>query len=131
MSGQRATRFALQPGARCRAARQRNMGAAQSTPPSRAELLATLEPSDEDRVLALTHGLVHVSSETSGSPPRIALEPLDTDEHSLSRLKEWFRYFVEVRNADGAERALQTAIANGATPTQACDMMVAAATDHF
>jgi nitrite reductase/ring-hydroxylating ferredoxin subunit len=87
--------------------------------------------SDADKVLALYQGLLHVSGETSASAPRIALSELETDTHSLSQLKTWFRYFIEVRNADGAERTILTAIANGATESQVCDMMVAAATDHF
>ena len=87
--------------------------------------------SDADKILALYQGLLHVSEETSASAPRIALSQLETDSHSLSQLKTWFRYFIEVRNADGAERTVLTAIANGATETQVCDMMVAAATDHF
>lgn len=87
--------------------------------------------SDADKVLALYQGLLHVSGETSASAPRIALSQLETDTHSLPQLKTWFRYFIEVRNADGAERTILTAIANGATETQICDMMVAAATDHF
>ena len=86
---------------------------------------------DADKVLAFYQGLLHVSSETSASAPRIPLTRLETDTHSLAQLKTWFRYFIEVRNADGAERTILTAIAQGATPTQICDMMVAAATDHF
>ena len=87
--------------------------------------------SDPDKVLALYQGLLHVSDETSASAPRIALSQLETDSHTLPQLKTWFRYFIEVRNADGAERTILTAIANGATEAQVCDMMVAAATDHF
>lgn len=86
---------------------------------------------DADKVLALYQGLLHVSSETSASAPRIPLTRLETDTHSLTQLKTWFRYFIEVRNADGAERTILTAIVQGATPTQICDIMVAAATDHF
>lgn len=86
---------------------------------------------DADKVLALYQGLLHVSGETSSSAPRIALAKLETHDHSLAQLKMWFRYFIEVRNADGAERTILTAIANDATPTEICDMMVAAATDHF
>ncbi|MBT7100145.1 Rieske (2Fe-2S) protein, partial [Candidatus Poribacteria bacterium] len=86
---------------------------------------------DTEQALGLYQGMVHVSRETSGSAPRIALDPLDTEEHSIARLKEWFRYFIEVRNADGAERTVLTAIRQGATPAEVCDMMVAAATDHF
>ena len=86
---------------------------------------------DADKVLALYQGLLHVSSETSASAPRIPLTRLETDAHSFEQLKTWFRYFIEVRNADGAERTILTAIAQDATPTQICDIMVAAATDHF
>jgi hypothetical protein len=82
-------------------------------------------------VLALYQGLLHVSRETASSPPRVALTRLETSEHSFERLKEWFRYFIEVRNTDGAERTLLTAISSSATPAQICGMMVAAATDHF
>ena len=87
--------------------------------------------SDADKVLALYQGLLHVSGETSASAPRIALAELETDTHSLPQLKTWFRYFIEVRNADGAERTILTAIANGVAEAEVCDMMVAAATDHF
>ena len=87
--------------------------------------------SDADKVLALYQGLLHVSGETSASAPRIALAELETHTHSLPQLKTWFRYFIEVRNADGAERTILTAITNGATEAEVCDMMVAAATDHF
>lgn len=43
----------------------------------------------------------------------------------------WFRRAVEVRDQDGAERVLQTAIANGASPTTLAGMLFAAATDHL
>ncbi|MEO2005182.1 MAG: Rieske (2Fe-2S) protein [Candidatus Poribacteria bacterium] len=86
---------------------------------------------EHEQVLALYQGMVRVSEETTGSAPRIALDPLDTEEHSVARLKEWFRYFIEVRNADGAERTVLTAVRQGATPREVCDMMVAAATDHY
>jgi len=87
--------------------------------------------SDADKVLALYQGLLHVSGETSASAPRIALAELETHSHSLPQLKTWFRYFIEVRNADGAERTILTAITNGVKAAEVCDMMVAAATDHF
>jgi nitrite reductase/ring-hydroxylating ferredoxin subunit len=87
--------------------------------------------SESDRILALYQGLIHVSGETSASAPRIVYTALESDEHTLARLKEWFRYFIEVRNSEGAERALLTAIEKGATPAEVGDMMVAAATDHF
>src|SRR5260370_42128368 len=47
-----------------------------------------------------------------------------------SRVKEWFRRAVEVRDEDAAERVLQTAVANGAASPVLADMLFAAATDH-
>ena len=87
--------------------------------------------SEADKILALYQGLVHVSRETNNASPRIVFSPLETEDLTLDRIKEWFRYMIEVRNADGAERALLTAIQMGADPTAMCDMMVAAVTDHF
>jgi hypothetical protein len=49
----------------------------------------------------------------------------------LSRLKAWFRQAVDVRDADGAERSLRTAIASGAEPRALADLLLAAATDHY
>ncbi|MCZ6636374.1 MAG: Rieske (2Fe-2S) protein [bacterium] len=87
--------------------------------------------SDPDKILALYQGLLHVARDTAGASPRIVFTPLETEDLTLKRIKEWFRYLIEVRNADGAERALLTAIQMDATPCDMCDMMVAAATDHF
>jgi nitrite reductase/ring-hydroxylating ferredoxin subunit len=91
-------------------------------------LLPVLAP--EDRPLALFHGAVHVASDTAGAP-RFELDPLPATSVSLERLKVWFRRAVEVRDEDGAERILQTAIAAGASPTVLADMLFAAATDHL
>ena len=46
------------------------------------------------------------------------------------RLAVWFRRFVEVRDAEGAERALVSAVRAGASPQQLADLLFAAATDH-
>jgi hypothetical protein len=46
------------------------------------------------------------------------------------RLARWFRGFVEVRDAEGAERALVSAVRAGASPEELADMLFAAATDH-
>ncbi len=73
-------------------------------------VLPVLRP--EDRTLALYHGLVNVARDCAGQPPRFALDPLPTQDSPLpaDRLKGWFRRFIEVRDADGAERTLLTAI---------------------
>lgn len=85
----------------------------------------------DDQALALYHGLVHVARDCSGRPPRFQLDPLPNTGVPLSRLKEWFRQFVEVRDADGAERALLTAINSGANATELADLLFSSATDHF
>lgn len=91
-------------------------------------LLPELAP--EDRPLALLHGAVRVSEDTRGSSPRFDLEPLPSADVPTERLEVWFRRAVQVRDQDGAERVLQTAIANGASPTALATMLFAAATDH-
>jgi hypothetical protein len=92
-------------------------------------LLPVLAP--EDRPLALFHGAVHVASDTAQTAPRFDLEPLPAANVPIARLKAWFRRAVEVRDTDGAERVLQTAIAVGATSVELADMLLVAATDHI
>jgi nitrite reductase/ring-hydroxylating ferredoxin subunit len=84
----------------------------------------------EDRALALFHGAVRVAENTRGSSPRFELEPLPSTDVASDRLQVWFRRAVEVRDQDGAERVLQTAIANDSSPTVLANMLFAAATDH-
>jgi nitrite reductase/ring-hydroxylating ferredoxin subunit len=85
----------------------------------------------EDRPLALYHGALRVAEDTSGQTPRFPLEPLPEAGEDLPRLKRWLRRAVEVRDEDGAERVLQTAIAGGAAPAALADMLFAACTDHY
>jgi nitrite reductase/ring-hydroxylating ferredoxin subunit len=94
-----------------------------------ANVLPALAP--EDRVLALYHGLVHTADDSQGAPPRFSLTALPTDGVAPTRLKDWFRRFVEVRDADGAERVLLTAISGGMAPAGVADMLFAAGTDHY
>jgi hypothetical protein len=84
----------------------------------------------EDRPRALFHGLSAVSQETFGQPPRFPVRPLPTETSDFSTLKRWFRRFIEVRDADGAERCVISAIKTGADDQQMADMLFAAATDH-
>jgi nitrite reductase/ring-hydroxylating ferredoxin subunit len=86
--------------------------------------------SREDQALALYHGMVHVASDVSGAPPRFQLDPLPQSGVPIARHKLWFRQFIEVRDSDGAERALLSAIDSGATHVELADMLLAAATDH-
>ena len=91
-------------------------------------LLPYLDPDDGMR--ALYHGLAAVARDSAAMPPRFPLRPLPGTLPDMSTLKRWFRQFVEVRDADGAERTLVSAVRAGADHRQIADMLFAAATDH-
>jgi nitrite reductase/ring-hydroxylating ferredoxin subunit len=84
----------------------------------------------EDRPRALYHGLAAVSRDCTGEPPRFDLRPLPTEAVDLATLKGWFRRFVEVRDSEGAERCIVSAVRAGADDVQMADMLFCAATDH-
>jgi len=84
----------------------------------------------DDRMLALYHGLVNVARDCAGQPPRHFLDPLPGGAIPFERLTGWFRQFIEVRDSDGAERALLTAIRQGASSAGLAHMLAAAITDH-
>lgn len=109
--------------------RERGWAAGLTIMTAMGNILPALAP--EDQALALYHGLVNVASDCAGEPPRFALDPLPTREAPGQRLKGWFRQFVEVRDADGAERALLTAVASGMAPADLADLLATAATDHY
>ncbi len=85
---------------------------------------------ENDRPRALYHGLSAVSQNTVGSAPRFGVWPLPDEGTPIKTLRRWFRRFVEVRDEEGAERCLISAIAAGADDMQMADMLFAAATDH-
>src|SRR5437764_549438 len=87
-----------------------------------------LDPAD--RAPALYHGLADVAGDSAMVPPHFALEPLPGRAPSVGRLAAWFRNFIEVRDAEGAERALVSAVRSGASSSELADMLFAAATDH-
>ncbi|HST17135.1 MAG TPA: Rieske (2Fe-2S) protein [Gaiellaceae bacterium] len=83
-----------------------------------------------DRAPALYHGLADVARDSADAPPHFALEPLPGAAPEPARLATWFRRFVEVRDAEGAERALVSAVRAGASQHELAEMLFAAATDH-
>ncbi len=85
---------------------------------------------EEDRPRALYHGLSAVARDTAGSAPRFPMHPLPGASSDMATFKRWFRRFIEVRDDEGAERCIVTAIRAGATPQQVADMLFAAVTDH-
>ena len=86
---------------------------------------------EEDRPLALYQGLMHVAQECSGRPPRFPINPLPTGETNPEVFSGWFRSFIDVRDEEGAERCLRTAIDLGLPPNVIGKMVFAAATDHI
>jgi nitrite reductase/ring-hydroxylating ferredoxin subunit len=91
-------------------------------------LLPWLDPDDQPR--AVFHGLAAVADDCDGEAPRFPVRPLPTASVGLPLLKHWFRQFVEVRDAEGAERCIASAVRAGADSRQMADMLFAAATDH-
>ena len=86
---------------------------------------------EDDRPLALYQGLLHVSRECAGRPPRFVVDPLPTGETRPEVFKQWFRNFIDVRDEDAAERCLRTAIDLDIPPRDIADMIFAASTDHI
>jgi nitrite reductase/ring-hydroxylating ferredoxin subunit len=93
-----------------------------------ANLLPSLDP--DDRAHALHHGLSAVAMDSADMAPRFPVRALPGGETDVAVLKRWFRQFVEVRDSEGAERCIVSAVRAGADDRQLADMLFAAATDH-
>ena len=93
-----------------------------------ANLQDSLRPDDRKR--ALYTGLSHVAEDCQGEPPKFDQPSFSTRNLSRERLEDWFRETVEVRDRDGAERCLQTAIET-LEPEEVADLLYLAATDHL
>ena len=104
-------------------------GAAMSILTCTANILPQLHEDDHPR--ALYQGLRHVARECAGKAPRFAVEPLPTGETRPEVFARWFRSFIDVRDDEGAERCLVTAIELGIARQNIADMIFAAATDHI
>ena len=91
-------------------------------------LLPLLEP--DERAHALHHGLAAVASDCDGMPPRHPVVPLPSQGRDADTVERWFRRCVEVRDAEGAERAIASAVRGGEAPGRVAAMLYAAATDH-
>ncbi|MGZ4482478.1 MAG: Rieske (2Fe-2S) protein [Gaiellales bacterium] len=93
-----------------------------------SNLLPHLDPADRPR--ALHPGLAAVAGDSAGMAPRFPIPPLPDTTADPSLLASWFRRFVEVLDAEGAERCIASAVASRADPRRVADMLFAAATDH-
>jgi hypothetical protein len=110
--------------------RARGWGAGLTVLVAMANLLPSL--AEEDRVLALVHGLSFVARDTRNNPPRFPLRPFDGDADDVDsvRLAGWYRRFVDTRSGDAAERVLATALATGVPKDEIERTMFGAVTDH-
>ncbi len=86
--------------------------------------------SSADRRRAMYQGVTAVSRDTAGMAPHFFIEPLPDSATDMPTLKRWFRQFVLVRDTEGAERCVATAIQSGANPQAVADMFFSAVTDY-
>jgi len=84
----------------------------------------------DDRRRALYAGLTSVADNVQGEPPRFEQPSFSARNLSRERLESWFRETVEVRDDDGAERCLRTAVET-LDPDEVADILYLAATDHL
>jgi nitrite reductase/ring-hydroxylating ferredoxin subunit len=84
----------------------------------------------EERPRALYHGLSATARDCDGMAPRFVVRPLPNADTDVPTLKRWFRRFIEVRDAEGAERCIVSAVRAGASGPELADMLFAAVTDH-
>lgn len=84
----------------------------------------------KERPRAVYQGLDAVSRETAGAAQRFVLKPLPGPTPPASTLKRWFRQFLAVRDEEGAERVLVSAVRAGESPAELAELLFAAATDY-
>jgi nitrite reductase/ring-hydroxylating ferredoxin subunit len=83
------------------------------------------------QILALYHGLVQVARASAGRAPRHLLGPLPSMDTQEERLFQWYRNCIEVRDTQGAEKVLLTAVTCGMSPERLAEMMLISVTDHY
>jgi nitrite reductase/ring-hydroxylating ferredoxin subunit len=91
-------------------------------------LLPVLAPADRPR--ALYAGLDAVSRDTAGMAPRFVLAPLPGPLPQVATLKRWLRQFLAVRDDEGAERLIVSAVRAELGPVVLAELLFAAATDY-
>ena len=83
---------------------------------------------EADRPRAIFQGLSAVARDSFGHPARFCVRPLPGETPDFATLKRWFRQFIEVRDNEGAERCVVSAVRAGAGSEEMADMLFAAAT---
>ena len=84
----------------------------------------------DQRARALYHGLSAVARDSFGHPTRFCVRALPGETPDPATLKRWFRQFIAVRDEEGAERCIVSALRAGADDVQMADMLFAAVTDY-
>jgi nitrite reductase/ring-hydroxylating ferredoxin subunit len=86
---------------------------------------------EEEKYLALLHGLNQVANDCDSASPQRDRQPLAAGYlRPLPVLGRWLRHWTRVRHRDGAERTLLTAIAGGAAPADLAALLLIAVTDR-
>lgn len=85
---------------------------------------------EEDRRRAMFLGIRAVADDCADEPPRFQGYAFENNSLPKHRLKSWFRESVEVRDTDGAERCLLTAV-NALEPQAVAEIVFTAATDSL
>jgi nitrite reductase/ring-hydroxylating ferredoxin subunit len=93
-----------------------------------ANLLPRLDADERPR--ALYHGLDAVARDTAGMAPRFVLQPLPGAPPDKLTLQRWLRQFLAVRDDEGAERVLVSAVRAGLGHADLADLLFSAATDY-
>jgi nitrite reductase/ring-hydroxylating ferredoxin subunit len=83
-----------------------------------------------DKRRAMFTGVREVADGCAGEPPRFQQYAFDNRDLSKDRLKSWFRESVEVRDSDGAQRCLLTAV-ECLDPEDVAGIVFTAATDSL
>ncbi|WP_370640488.1 Rieske (2Fe-2S) protein [Salipaludibacillus sp. CUR1] len=72
-----------------------------------------------------------MAGDCAGQPPKHLIGPLSGFIGNADRLKTWYRNCTEVRDSQGAERIVLTAVESGMPDEELSSMIMTAATDHF
>ncbi|HLZ60149.1 MAG TPA: Rieske 2Fe-2S domain-containing protein [Ktedonosporobacter sp.] len=94
--------------------------------------LLTPDLLEDEKALADVHALINCARDSFSGPPRRMLRPLPSTQFTTrAQLIQWFRLFIEDREAAGAERILRSAIAAAYPTKDLIELLLSAATDHY
>ncbi len=87
---------------------------------------------EDDKALADVHALINCARDSFGGPPRRIQKPLPPTSNTMKAQRiQWFRLFIEDREAAGAERIVRAGVAASYSLEDLLDLLLVAATDHY